>query len=53
MVPAIGVWAETQDGEIQIHISGTHDFHVIVVDNLNSKRHHSAPILQPITGTVG
>ena len=39
---AIGVWAEFHGGQPQIHIAGNDNFHVIVVDQPDSKRYHPA-----------
>lgn len=42
VVLAIGVWAqrEREGGPIQIHITGTPNFHTTVTNNEKSKRYH-------------
>jgi hypothetical protein len=42
MVLAIGVWAELHEGHARIHVAGNDNFHVIVVDQPDSKRYHPA-----------
>lgn len=42
VVLAVGVWAEREreGGPIQIHITGTSDFHTTVTNNEKSERYH-------------